>query len=246
MNSFWEYKGILEPSPGSEIGATIKEAILIAGEKRELFTFNFNDVSVTVAWNSNPDLIYRDWCRAMAGSIESKQVGPFPAQTLTPEELVHDAEVEAGNERRREESQRHYQEEARKKGEELSAVLAGSPALEIAVQAFWDEGIANNKDPYGAAIYQYAEMWGRLMQIEMANGKSLPDIADECSHTADTEGITGFMYGCAVSILAGCWKYGEELRRWHNLKTQVGKEGERANETGGVLNPAIMTIGTPE
>ena len=36
---------------------------------------------------------------------------------------------------------------------------------------------------------------------------------------------------------------GEDLRRWHNLDTQIRNEGEIANEKGGVLNPAIMSIG---
>jgi hypothetical protein len=51
------------------------------------------------------------------------------------------------------------------------------------------------------------------------------------------------MYGCAVSILAKCWQHGDQLRRWHNLKTQIRDEGERANESGGVLNPALLNIG---
>jgi hypothetical protein len=39
------------------------------------------------------------------------------------------------------------------------------------------------------------------------------------------------------------WKHGEALRLWHNLKTQIRDEGEKANESGGVLNPACLSIG---
>ena len=35
----------------------------------------------------------------------------------------------------------------------------------------------------------------------------------------------------------------DRLRRWHNKATQIGTEGDKANETGGVLNPALLTIG---
>lgn len=77
----------------------------------------------------------------------------------------------------------------------------------------------------------------------MRTGAALADIAEGASHVADNEGITGFMYGCAVRILASCWRHGEELRRWHNVKYQIGTEGEEANERGGVLNPALLTIG---
>ena len=60
---------------------------------------------------------------------------------------------------------------------------------------------------------------------------------------ADTDGITGFMYGMATSILARSRVHGEALRRWHNLKTQIGTEGEQANESGTTLNPALLSVG---
>jgi deoxyribonuclease V len=49
--------------------------------------------------------------------------------------------------------------------------------------------------------------------------------------------------GCAMSILSQVWVHGEQLRRWHNLKTQIRNEGEKANESGGVLNPALLSLG---
>ena len=102
---------------------------------------------------------------------------------------------------------------------------------------------ANQKDGHGQAVFRYAEAWADAMEVGMKEGNSLTDIAEDLSHKADTEGITGFMYGCAVSILARCWEHGEELRQWHNLKTQLQDEGEKANKDGGVLNPAILNIG---
>ena len=44
-------------------------------------------------------------------------------------------------------------------------------------------------------------------------------------------------------MLAQCGVHGEALRRWHNRDTQIGTEGDKANESGGVLNPALLTIG---
>lgn len=115
--------------------------------------------------------------------------------------------------------------------------------MQIKDEAGWKRGLANNQDGYGRAIYAYAERWADMMEAEMARGAKLADIAKELSHKADTEGITGFMYGAAVSVLAGFWQHGEELRRWHNLGMQIGNEGERANESGGVINPALLNIG---
>ena len=92
-------------------------------------------------------------------------------------------------------------------------------------------------------MLKFAERWARLMEGRMANGDTLEACADEASSLADNEGITGFMYGCAVTILSQIWIHGEQLRRWHNLKTQIGNEGEKANENGGVLNPAFLSLG---
>lgn len=80
------------------------------------------------------------------------------------------------------------------------------------------------------------------MEARIQNGETVESCAESTSRLADYDGIIGFMYGCAVSTLSKVWKYGEELRKWHNLKTQVGTEGESANKSGGVLNPAILTI----
>ncbi len=108
----------------------------------------------------------------------------------------------------------------------------------------WDKGLAVNSDPYGRGVYTFAERWANLMEAELANGKKVNEVAQKTSHDADTEGITGFMYGAAVAVLSECWQHGEELRRWHNKDVQLHDEGDRANEKpGAVLNPAILTIG---
>ena len=96
------------------------------------------------------------------------------------------------------------------------------------------KGKAKNTDPYGACVYVYAEGWAKLMQREIAKGKTVAECAQKTSHELYFLGITGFMYGAAVSILSHCWKYGEELRKWHNK--DYGHEGD------GVVNPAILTI----
>jgi hypothetical protein len=107
----------------------------------------------------------------------------------------------------------------------------------------WQAGVEAQKgEEYGLAVFRYAQQWAILMQLEIQNGKTIPEVAKETSHEADIEGITGFMYGYAVGILSDCWRYGEELRKWHNIHTQIINEGEKANDSGGVLNPAILSI----
>lgn len=97
-----------------------------------------------------------------------------------------------------------------------------------------------NLDPYGHGIFTFAERWAELMEDEIDNYNCSPSSviflrADALASVADTEGITGFMYGAAVSILSQAWEYGEELRKWHNK--EYNYDGD------GVVNPAILTIG---
>ena len=113
-----------------------------------------------------------------------------------------------------------------------------------ASQKMWKMGLTKNQDPYGNAVYRFASEWATRMEQRLTDSPDakISEIADECSREADTEGITGFMYGCAVSMLADIWVHGEELRRWHNLDVQIGTEGEQANEKGATLNPAIIQV----
>jgi len=120
------------------------------------------------------------------------------------------------------------------KGEQMSAGLA-----------FQKWKAVNDDDPYGKRIFEYAEHWATLMERDFENGISFNDMAEKHSRTADYDGITGFMYGAAVSVLSLAWLYGEQLRRWHNKETQLGNEGDLANEDSKkpVLNPALINIG---
>lgn len=237
-----EVDGGFDVMAGSNITDTIAEAIaLSADEDNRPIVFEFNDVTVAVRSDSDPELIYRDWSRALSGYIV-KIVGPNPNPVLTDEEKANDARIEAENDRKRQERQAQYEAEVRAKREAVEARLANAPEMELADEKAWQEFKDKNQDFYGAGVVIYAERWARLMQLEMASGENLEDVAEATSYEADIDGITYFMYGCAVSALAYCCKYGERLRRWHNLKTQIGNEGEKANESGGVLNPALLNI----
>lgn len=82
-------------------------------------------------------------------------------------------------------------------------------------------------------IVRYAERWSQMMEQEIKDGASVAEVAERTKHSADTEGITGFMYGQAVNLLCHYWKHGEELRQWHNQKYHYSGEG--------IVNPAILT-----
>ena len=91
----------------------------------------------------------------------------------------------------------------------------------------------NSRDGYSLGMVKFTERWADLMEKRLSTGDELKDIAEAMSSKADTEGITVFMYGCAVSALSHFWVHGESLRRWHNLNTQLRDEGQKANEKSG-------------
>lgn len=106
----------------------------------------------------------------------------------------------------------------------------------------YKKGLKNNQDSYGSAVFRYAERWADMMEAGIKDNPDLTvsefiDIhAEQMSYDADTEGITGFMYGCAVSILSQALIHGEELRVWHNKQYSV-------ENSDGVVNPACLVIG---
>lgn len=222
---------------------TIEEMKTLAKKGRFIAKQELNGVTVLVEGDSGVALVFRDHQRAQSGYIDGP-VGPHPKPELSTEDVASDTRISDANEARwaKEAAARKVIHDQKER--EFFAELGVCPAMDRD-EAKWKQGIdAQKGEGYGLACYTYAEYWARLMQKQMDEGYKLEAIADECSHKADIPvGITGFMYGCAVSILAQCWKHGDTLRRWHNKETQLGDEGDKANESGGVLNPALLSIG---
>lgn len=115
--------------------------------------------------------------------------------------------------------------------------------MKVNDQVVYDNWKKNNQSSdYGMGVFRFVERWADKMEKAIEDGFILENVASSLSQEADTEGITGFQYGCAISILAQCWEYGERLRKWHNIDSQIGTEGEKANTNGGVLNPALLRL----
>jgi hypothetical protein len=211
----------LETYGGNHIATVCKTAVEKAIIENCHVEFEFNGQKITASPDSNPD--------QMVQAFSDERERAHQAYIASPEYKA-----------RQEEAARKERERKAK----VEAILADAPeTMTLADAEGWGKAKAANSDPYGGAVMTYADRWARMMEARMAKGERIADIADECSHLADEEGITGFMYGAAVSTLARVWKHGEALRMWHNLKTQIGTEGEKANESGGVLNPALLNIG---
>ena len=112
-------------------------------------------------------------------------------------------------------------------------------------EAAWQAYFDRNSDPYSRAAVNYAARWMAMMEAdadEFGIDDTLAQRADRLSHRADTDGISGYMHAAAARGIAQFWKYGEEFRRWFNRKNQIGDEGDRANQSGGILNPAVLHV----
>jgi len=98
-------------------------------------------------------------------------------------------------------------------------------------------------DPCASRVIQYAECWVSIMNAQLGNGnKKFAEIAEESLQIARKKisyELSPFQYGCMVTLLHQYWKYGENLRRWHNLRVGGEEIGKKANIEGWVINPGL-------
>lgn len=222
---------VLDASLGESVYTIFDQAKEWAIESGGTVEFDFNGVKCIVDQYSNGDFFKRYFHDSFKTGW--KKIGPvyleeYEVNTVIELELAKKANAEKEKQQRAERKKKDDEQR-----ETFEAKTKGT-SLRIIDQPFWDDMKAKNSDPYGAAIFEYAESWGKLMQVELSKQKSVKDCASETSCELGYLGITGYMYGAAVGVLSKCWKHGEELRKWHNK--DYGHEGE------GVVNPAILNI----
>ena len=187
------------------------------------FTFNGATLTITEE-NADAKKIYEEWDATMKANSEKHRL-EREAWLKTPEGQEYLAQQRA---------------EEKRKNDIKAQILEIDKTVQMEFKddeskKIWDNMVeVNSKDPYGMGVVKYARRWAKYMQKLIAEGKTVIEIADKASHDCDIEGITGFMYGCAVNALSQSWKYGEELRKWHNK--EFGYEGD------GVVNPAVLTV----
>jgi hypothetical protein len=113
--------------------------------------------------------------------------------------------------------------------------------MAITKQKEWNECVEANKSSYGKACVDVAR---RVMEIldEESGDFDTHKILRRADKDVKAGGITGFMAGCVAQMVSQCHSRGEEFRKKWNCDNQIKDEGEKANESGGILNPAILEI----
>ena len=118
--------------------------------------------------------------------------------------------------------------------------------MPITDMAAWEEWEEANQDPYGKACVDVAREVMRLLDERLEPIAEPNRLISDADDSIKAGGITGFMAGCVAQMVSKCHSRGEEFRRAWNHETQLGTEGDRANESGGVLNPALLSIEVPD
>lgn len=225
----------LESSAGDTFECVAKNAKEKAS-RYEIVEFEFNDVICLVNKDTNIEWLFRDYCNSWIMGWET--VGPDCVEKYSPELQKEFDEKTAIREEERKKQQAEWDRKDKEEREAFEIKVAGIE-LEIlpGKENEYAEYVANNsKDGYSRAVIDYAEGWGKIMQIEIAKGTKVKDIAEASQKGLGFLGITGFQYGCAVNTLSHFWEHGEELRLWHNKQYGVSEDNK------GVVNPAILTI----
>ncbi len=102
------------------------------------------------------------------------------------------------------------------------------PGFEVAYDVF----VSKNQDAYGNSAVLAAAHCGRLL----TEGKT-PVEAEEIGFKG--KDLTGFLAGCAAETVAAYHPRGDEFRIYWNKLNGVSEDKAK----GGVVNPAILTIG---
>lgn len=229
------------PKVAQRAKGTVEYRNSLLGIDNTIAEFDFNGIKCLVDKDTNLEWLERDYMNAHL--MEWKQIGFECYAQYEPEVQAElDRRIKEREEKQAIESAAYRTKEDAER--ELFEEKVKGIEMEIVDKEGYDKWKDNQKgDGYGLAIFAYAEGWAKLMQKRFAERNiENPDVAsmiahaDDCSKGVDFMGITGFMYGAAVSILAQCWKHGEALRKWHNKEWGV-------ENSDGVVNPAISIIG---
>lgn len=115
--------------------------------------------------------------------------------------------------------------------------------MPITNEKAWDNWVKSNTDPYGKTCVDVARQVMVILDAEPGDFDAYT-LVTRADNEIKAGGITGFMAGAVATMVSSCHSRGEEFRRKWNVANQIQDEGEKANKSGGVLNPALINIRT--
>lgn len=188
---------------------------LTHAEKREvLIETNMNGVVVRFNRRSRPEKIRRDWLRALDGCTNGP-IGPRVPHELDQATLRRDYRIITVAALTRALQNEAEKAKLQERQRQLDAALIGLPEMEIgddAQENLWQE--AATCDP-SVFVIRFGKTWARLMQAEMAKGKSLAEIIQPTYRLAHgiTPALFGSEVGAVLNYVALTWVHRDEFRR---------------------------------
>lgn len=229
----------LDTYAGDSFQEVAESAKVIAHAHDTTVEFEFNGITCVVNEDTNLEHLWKYYTDGHI--MEWKTIGPNCQPEYNP-----DTASELSKRRLAQAARQQKEAEEYRKKEQAEREAAEEKIKDVVLLIHSDKReeydayvIKNSQDGYSRAVVDFAEVWAKLMQVEISKGRTeIKDIADECQSGLGYLGITGFQYGCVVSALSHFWVFGEELRRWHNKQYGIGGDKK------GVVNPAILTLAT--
>ncbi len=172
--------------------------------------FTFNEVTVMVTKeNADKDKIYAEWKAGVEANAKKHSI-EMESYMKTPQYRVKRAKV---------------LKIATRRETVVKDVITVDESTKLQfkdeeAEKKWKQWVENNSESSCVnSIVTYARRWAKYMQYLMEkHNKTVAEIADNASSLSGVDDMTLYMHIRVVAILAQCWKYGEELRKWHNRK----------------------------
>jgi hypothetical protein len=179
---------------------------------------SMNGVAVRVRWCSKPELITRDWLRANQNLIEGP-IGPHVPTLLGLDEVRRDERYKQADRAYQEFRDAAYTAKLQTRQRELDAALSGLPEMKIgnaAQEALWQQATPREPQQF---IIGFGKTWTRLMQAEMARGKSLEEVIEPTYWLAHGEigALFGSEVGAVLNYVALTWIHRDSFKQHVHL-----------------------------
>lgn len=176
---------------------------------RFIIMFEVNGIICYVAADSDPELVLRDYFRAI-DDPNMTEIGPDYKATLSAAELARDQELQAKRAAKIREEQRLSAEKQLRAARHLCNILANAPQI-IPINNPEDYKAACAKCDRGAV--QYAEKLILVSEFFLTTGNDFETAANQANRLVDAaECTSGSIWGEAMQLACRFWTRGEELQ----------------------------------
>lgn len=179
----------IEAMAGQPIGKFAEKMIATAQEYNDIVFSRFNNVSLYASPNTKKEEILNYFDNEMNRAVEEyRKSTKYKNREIEQKKRRECANIELDNALR------------------LSPIEPSVHDREV-----WDHWRSVNTDPYGNRIMEYASQWMRMMEGRMSQGQTIVSCMQDTARIADNDGISGYMYGAAVSIIKLVWIHKDEF-----------------------------------